>query len=543
MAFLQRYSRRTFQENYAAGYWTEDHTLDSLAEHAARRPDAPAVIDNDEVTTWAELARLTDDAAAALAAEGIGREDIVGVQLPNSLHTVTVLLALLKLGAVYNPVNPTYRLNDVARIYRNTRPKMHIYTPRIRKFDYGPLVEQLSQNTEFSFRARVVDVDRPFAEAFPPGQAAPDYPVPDPDAIYLLGSTSGSTGEPKIFMHTQNTQFNEARMLNRAMGLTEKDSILAFAPITHRGVFMWGFMQCLASGAALVIQREFDPEDMIDRIDRFGVTSIFAIPNQVVDLLNVCERRDKGGESLRVVMMAGAPVQPSIVTRLKARWPDCAPVTGFGCSETGFSIVTRPDYPLNQLQTCGKPLDGMEIVVDRSGDPEGQSGELLIRGPLVFAGYYSNQRATDDSCDRDGWFRTGDRGYINEDGNVIVTGRSKNIIIRSGLNIQAEEVEDLLLRHEAIRHVVIVPRDDPRTGERAIACIPGAAAAGLTLAALTAHLDALGVAKFKWPEALVLMEALPQNAAGKHDRIRLREILRGIEIEPGQTLTYTDAEA
>lgn len=543
MIFLQRYTRKDYEQFYAKGYWTSDHLLDRLAAHVAEKPDAPAVIDCDEITTWSQLDTLIDDAAQTLSELGIGAEDIVGVQLPNSLHLVVAMLALLKIGAVYNPVNPSYRLNDVKKIYRATAPKLHIFTPNLRSFEFGPMVEQLVAEADGQLVSYLVDIDSPIHEAFPRTHTAAEFPAPDPDAIYLLGSTSGSTGDPKIFMHTQNTQFNEARFLNHAMGLTGNDFILAYAPMTHRGVFMWGFMQSIAAGAALVIQRTFDPEDMIKRIDRFGVTSFFAIPNQVVELLNICEQRGSGGETLRVLMMGGAPVPPGIVTRLRAFWPNCAPVTAFGTSETGYSTVTLPDYPIEQLQTCGKPLDGMEITVDRSEDPDSESGEVLFRGPLVFAGYYGNQSATSQACDRDGWFRTGDRGYVNEDGNVIVTGRSKNVIIRSGLNIQAEEVEALLLNHKAVAHVVLVARNDPKTGERAIACVSGPIGAELDLADLTAHLDAADVAKFKWPEGLVRMEELPLNAIGKYDRIRLREIVNGLAIESGQTVQLSQTGA
>lgn len=533
MAFLQRYSRNDYERYYAAGYWSSDHLLDTLADHVAGRPDAPAVVDGDQTTSWAGLDRLVDAAAQALTARGIGTGDVVGVQLPNSLHLVVVCLALLRIGAVYNPVNPSYRLHDVTKIYRISQPKLHIYTPRHRNYDYEPLVGQLLAAPGARFTPFMVDVDKPADTVFAPADTPARFTRPDPDAIYLLGSTSGSTGDPKIYMHTQNSQFNEARFLNRAMGLTAADRILVFAPMTHRGGFMWGFMQAMASGATLVIQREFDPADMIDRIVRYGVTSLFAIPNQVVELLTVSESRGTGGESLRVLMMAGAPVLPEIVARLKKRWPQCAPVTGFGSSETGFAVVTRPDYPLSQLQTCGKPLDGMEITVDRSDAPKDRSGELLIRGPFVFAGYYDNQPGTDAACDRNGWFRTGDRGYLDKDGNVIVTGRNKNVVIRSGLNIQAEEVEAVMMRHPAISHVVVVGKNDLRTGERAIACLPATSAEGLTLTALTGFLDGLGVAKFKWPEGLVVMDELPLNAAGKFDRIRLREMLRDVAIEPG----------
>ncbi|MBT6273707.1 MAG: AMP-binding protein [Chromatiales bacterium] len=525
MSILQRYTRRDYERFYKSGFWTSDHLLEVVSAHAEAEPGKVAIVDGDSRVTRAELIVLVDNAASALQTEGIRGGDIVAVQLPNSLHLVVVCLALLKVGAIYHPINPSYRHNDILKIFSVSKPKFFIYTGTYRAFSYGEQVDALMREPALAFDARLVDVDRPIDEAFATADAPLAFEAPDPDAIYLIGTTSGSTGDPKLYMHTHNTQFNEARALNAEMGIGEADAFLGFAPITHRGVFMWGFVQAMAAGAPLVVERVYNPEDIIARIIAERVTSMFAIPTQVIDLLNVCEARGGGAESLRVLMMAGAPVQPELVLRIRRQWPNCAPVTGFGTSETGYAVITRPDYPIEHLQTCGKPLTGMEVNVDLSTASDGKSGELVLRGPFICAGYYANQPATDTAHDRDGWFHTGDLGYIDDDGNVMVTGRIKNVIIRSGLNIQAEEVEEILLRHDAIMHAVVVGKRDDRTGERAIAYLVMRGSKTLSLSEVVAFLEGEGMAKFKWPEGLVVMEELPVNAAGKFDRILLRRQL------------------
>ncbi|MGF7163165.1 non-ribosomal peptide synthetase component E (peptide arylation enzyme) [Rhodoligotrophos appendicifer] len=525
---LHRYTKRDFDVNYAAGHWTPDHLLQTMATHLMDDPDHLAVVDGDRRVTRRELASLVEKSAGCFHAEGIRRGDIVAVQLPNSLHIIVVALALFRIGAIFHGINSSYRHNDVMKIFRRSQPKMYVHTPNFRSFDYGPLVESLRGDGGFGFTARLVDVDRPIDEAFAgPSSIVDDIEAPDPDDLILIGATSGSTGDPKLYMHTQNTQFNEARCLVREMGFGPADVFLAFAPITHRGVFMWGFMLSMASGAAIVIQRVYDPVAILKGIDAEKVTSLFAIPTQVVDLLNVCDRLGGGGDSLRVLMMAGAPVQPQLVERLQKSWPSCAPVTGFGTSETGYAIITRPSYPLEELQTCGRPLNGIEIRIARPLGSDDPDGEVMIRGAYISAGYYDDQQATNQAYDRDGWFNTGDLGHLDAQGNLVVTGRTKNVIIRSGLKIQAEEIEQLLLRHTDISHAVVIGLPDSQVGERTVACVILRDKRPFTLEEVNAFLQQQGTAKFKWPEKLVVMDEMPMNAAGKFDRITMRKQLNG----------------
>ncbi|MGA0595220.1 class I adenylate-forming enzyme family protein [Enterovirga sp. CN4-39] len=522
MPILQRFGRRDFESFYAAGHWTRDTLLDALAAHAAAAPDRLALVDGARRVSRVELAALVDAAAHRLVREGVRPEDVVAVQLPNSIHLVVVCLALLRVGAVYHPLNTSYRQNDVLNILKTSRPPFYVHTRRFKSYVYEPLLDGVQADGGLSFRRILVDVDRPAEEAFGTPEATSELPPADPDALFLLGATSGSTGDPKLFMHTQNTQFNEARSLNAAMGLEEEDPFLAFAPITHRGALMWGLVQAIAAGAPLILQREYNPDAIVELIEREQVATFFAIPNQLVDFLDTCARNGRRADSLRVVMLAGAPVQPELVARVRDQWPNCAPVTGYGTSETGYATVTRPTDPLEVLQTSGRPIPGMEIAVDRTGTAEGNSGEFVFRGAFVSAGYYANQPATDLSFNKEGWFHTGDLGYLDENGNVRVTGRIKNVIIRSGLKIQAEEVEEVLLRHPAIAHAVIVGMRDPQVGERAVACLIPRGEKTLSLPEVTSFLDQEGLGKFKWPEVVRTFTELPLNANGKFDRIVLR---------------------
>lgn len=511
MTLTHRYSPGTLAQHYAAGHWTRGTLWDCVAMHPG---DAIALVDRDRTWSWGNLRALADTTARVLVRHGVRRGDIVGVQLPNSAHLVVTVLALLRLGAVYHPLNPSYRFHDLSRIFEISRPVAFIHPLTFRQFDYRALAAQLGGD----FMSIAIDL-----EAAPDLSGAEEEFLPDlselsADDVFLIGATSGSTGAPKLYVHTQNTQKNEARVLNRELSITEADCFLASAPLTHRGALMFGLLTAITSGAAIVVLREYQAAEVLREIDAHGVTAIMAIPAQVSDLLDLIEQQPGAAHSLRIILISGAPVQPILVRRLKAALPDCIPVTGYGTSETGYSLFTRPTDDAAKMQTCGRSIPGMEVrIVD---------GEIHLRGAFVFSGYHANEAATRDAVDTEGWFHTGDLGELDADGYLIVTGRQKNVIIRAGLKIQAEEIEQLLSSHPKIRQSVLVPLPDERLGERAALFVVPQAGQFPTLDEVLDFLDARGVAKFKWPEKLTLIEALPVNAVGKLDRIRLRDAVR-----------------
>lgn len=247
-----------------------------------------------------------------------------------------------------------------------------------------------------------------------------------------------------------------------------------------------------------------------------------AIPAQLSDLLDLLQKQPDSARSLRLIMITGAPVSPELVRRLKSALPACAPVTGYGTSETGYSMFTRPGDSLARLQTCGRPMPGMEVRIAPSDTGGARDGEIQLRGAFVTCGYHANPAATAASLTEDGWFRTGDLGHLDEDGYLIVSGRKGNVIIRAGLKIQAEEVEQVINLHPRVRQSVMIAVADERLGERAAVFVVPREGEPLTLPELVSFLEDQGIAKFKWPERLVLVPELPVNAIGKLDRVTLR---------------------
>jgi non-ribosomal peptide synthetase component E (peptide arylation enzyme) len=539
MRHLTRYGRAEYQEYYARGYWREETFPQALREAVREHSEKNAVVHGERRLSHAELFDQVRYLAAGLEGQGVGAEDVVSVQLPNSIELVVTFLALCELGAVYNPLNPGYRRHEVESIVSAVAPAAIVCPQEFRGFDYPHLIDQVVTDSGSDAALVVVGavpderwhsfdglltVGRARIESGWQGPAAWDA-----DGICLLGTTSGTTGVPKLYMHPTNTQLQEARTLNRELGFSADDVFLAVAPLTHRGSLMYGLFTALAAGATLVLAEEFVPTYVLDLFEREGVTAFMAIPTMALDLLGEFEQRQRDVGHLRRAMLSGAPVTDGLIERFTRAWPHCVPVSGYGLSETGYSTYLRPGDPREKLKTSGRPAPGMEIRIRKEDGSEAgpeEVGEILIRGWMVCGGYYGNQRATMETIDADGWFATGDLGFLDAQGYMHPVGRVKHMIIRGGMNIYAEEIEFLLLQHPAIVSAVVVGIQDARLGERACACIVPRPGAALDLEEGRRFFERLGVAKYKWPEFVEVFQAFPLNPVGKLDRRGIAEAVR-----------------
>lgn len=518
------YDRETYRRWYSDGFWTSDTLLESIANHAVGHPESDAMVEGDKRLNYSQLVKAVDAVAVRLHRAGVRTGDVVAVQLPNSLHLAVTILALLRVGAVYLALNPAYGEHDLRRIFRVGRPKLHMFPRQFKKADYPALAFRVAEQSGIPVTPMAVDLDDEgwlgVRDAPPP--ATPGFAAPDPDALFLLGSTSGSTGDPKLYSHTQNTQFNEAKTLNRLMAIGDKDAFLVCFPMTHRGALMVGLLQSLAAGAKLVILREFDAHAIVRAAQSERVTALFLIPLQAFAVLAAAKELALPCDSVRLLLLSGAPVPSELVAQIRAQWPGCTPITGYGASEDGFSTVTRLDDPPERLATCGQPIPGQEVCIDPDSRDADGVGEILIRGAFLFGGYYADQHQT-NAAFKGSWFRTGDLGKQDADGTLHLTGRLKNVIIRGGLNIHAEEVENILLQHEAVAEVLAVGLPDDRLGERLAVCVVTRQGASFDTATMLEHLARVGITKYKIPEFFALLDALPRNAVGKQDRIALRK--------------------
>lgn len=525
----------------AGGYWRDETLLDHFARNAAANPQKVALIAKRSETgaelsfTYADLDRLSDNLAVALARLGVGEGDVVSFQLPN-WHQFTLLhLAALKLGAISNPMMVIFRERELKFMLGLANSKVLVVPARFRRFDHAALAREVQ--AELPSLKHVLVIDGEGAEAFDPlldivpseaEIAALRARKLSPDAVIQLLYTSGTTGEPKGVMHSSNTMLSNLTPYAERLGLGREDVIHMASPMAHQTGFMYGLVLPVLLGARAVLQDIFDAAEMARQIVKHGATFTMGATPFLTDLADFVERTHEGTPSLRIFLSAGAPIPRPLV--IKARKVlGAAIVSAWGMSENGAVTTTKLDDPEEKtIETDGCALPGMEVRVvgaDGAPAPVGEEGPLQTRGCSNFLGYFKRPGLANISPD--GWFDTGDLARMDADGYIRITGRAKDIVIRGGENIPVVEIEGLLFKHPAIQTVAIVGYPDARMGERACAFVTLREGATLTFEEMAAFLKDQKVAMQYIPERLEILPDLPRTPSGKIQKFRLREVAKG----------------
>ena len=515
------------------GHWRGEVLATYLDRWATRRPHAVAFADGTGRLTWAELARAVERVAHGLAAHGVGPGDAVSCQLPNWIECALVFLAAERLGAIVNPIPPTYRARELRFMLRLLGSSVLVVPAAFRGFDHAEMARGLRSGVPglehvFAARGRAGDGVVPFTrltdEAWEARPGRRPLEGTDANAVHEVVFTSGTTGEPKGVMHAPNTVLSAIYRVIERLALSERDVILMASTLGHQTGFLYGFCLTLLLGARAVWLDVWGAAAAAELIAAERVTFSMGATPFLRDLTYVQGGHDLS--SLRVFISAGAPIPRPLVRDARARL-GCAISAGWGMSENGLVTCNGLGDPDEKVfGTDGLPVPGMELsVVDEAGRPlpAGAEGDLLVRGSSQFAGYLARPEMTADAHTPDGWFKTGDRGRLDADGYLAITGRTKDLIIRGGENIPVAEVEDLLFAHPKVQGVAIVAMPDPRLVERACAFVVPRPGQPPTLHELVAYLDAQGIAKHKFPERLELLEEFPLTPSGKIQKYRLRE--------------------
>ncbi|NUT14693.1 MAG: cyclohexanecarboxylate-CoA ligase [Cupriavidus sp.] len=528
----------------AAGHWQDRTINDYLGACVRDRPDAPALtalsIDRQHVTrfNWRELARMADRVAVGLFRLGIVAGDVVSCQLPNGWHLSVLYLACARLGAVLNPVMPIFRERELSFMLAHAQSKVVIVPKMFRGFDHAQMLRGLREG--LPALRHIVVVDGEGDDSFeallsgPSWEDAADAATilqcspPGPDDVTQLIYTSGTTGEPKGVMHTANTLFSNIVAYTGRLHLTGDDVVLMASPMAHQTGFMYGLMMPVMLGAHAVLQDIWDPARAAALIRDEGVTFTMGSTPFLTDLARVVAESGVPVPSLRLFLCAGAPIPGTLVEQARQAL-GAKIVSAWGMTENGAVTTTLPEDSDERASTTdGCPLPGVEIrVVDGADEdvPIGENGRLLVRACSNFGGYLKRPQL--NGTDADGWFDTGDLARLDAHGYLRTAGRSKDVIIRGGENIPVLEVETLLYRHPAVAQVAIVAYPDARLGERACAFVVPRAGQSIDLAGMVDWLRQQKMALQYIPEKLVVRDALPATPAGKIQKFRLREMLRG----------------
>jgi cyclohexanecarboxylate-CoA ligase len=516
-----------------AGRWL-DRFVDGYASDAARRtPGTPAVIDDATCLTYAEADRRISATAASLQDLGVTRAEVVSWQLPNWHEAYVLHQAILRIGAVSNPIIPIYRQRELTHILNESGSRVFVMPEVFRGFSYAGMLAEIRPSLPAlehvvlcrpARASRLPDFADLGADARQPGpvERSPDDPM-------LLLFTSGTTALPKGAVHTHNTLDYENRSIIEVFGLTGSDVVFMPSPVSHITGLLYGLQLPAMLGTAVVFQDAWDPATALRLIERHRCTFTVAATPFLHGVTYHPQLGSFDVSSLRVFACGGADVPPGLIRDARDRL-GCVASRIYGSTEFPTLSTCGPDDPPDKgAFTDGRVIGAAEGRVVDADDREarpGEVGELLVTGPELFLGYL---RPGDNAgaFTSDGWFRTGDMATRDAEGYVTIRGRKKDIVLRGGENISVAEVEDLLFDHPLIGEVAVVAMPDPVMVERACAfVVPADGGAPPALDDLASYLVQCGVAKQKIPERLEVVTELPKTLSGKVQKFRLREIIR-----------------
>jgi 2,3-dihydroxybenzoate-AMP ligase len=524
-----------------AGYWRGDRLGDLLRRWAGAGGDRIAVTDGGTGRmTYAELDAAADRVAAGLRRLGLGRGDRVVMQIPNVVEFPAVVFGLLRLGALPVFALPPHREHEINYLASHSEAVAYIAAGSFGGFSYAELGAAARKEAPSLRHVLLLDgtddehdgvvdlrrlLDAPIDPAEARAAADADPPAPADVAFFLL--SGGTTGLPKLIPRTHDDYAYNVAAAAEVSGLGPSTVYMVALPAAHNfPLGCPGLMGTFAVGGRVVMAPSPRPEDAMALAEREGVTITALVPALVIRWLeaNADQRFDLS--SLEVLQVGGARLVPEVARRV-------GPVLGaavqqvFGMAE-GLLNYTRLDDPTDVVvETQGRPMspaDEIRIVgPDDQPVADGEPGELLTRGPYTIRGYYRADAHNAKAFTADGFYRTGDIVRRDAGGNLIVEGRAKDLINRGGEKISAEEIENLLLSHPAVREAAAVAMPHPVLGEQTCAYLVLRPDETVDLPALCAYLESRRVARFKWPERLEIVDVLPVTNVGKVDKKKLRD--------------------
>ncbi|WP_105478634.1 medium-chain fatty-acid--CoA ligase [Escherichia coli] len=528
----------TFNEQRRAAYrqqglWGDASLADYWQQTARAMPDKIAVVDNHGASyTYSALDHAASCLANWMLTKGIESGDRIAFQLPGWCEFTVIYLACLKIGAVSVPLLPSWREAELVWVLNKCQAKM-FFAPTLFK-QTRPVDLILPLQNQLPQLQQIVGVDKlaPATSSLSLSQIIADN-TPLTTAITTHGDeltavlfTSGTEGLPKGVMLTHNNILASERAYCARLNLTWQDVFMMPAPLGHATGFLHGVTAPFLIGARSVLLDIFTPDACLALLEQQRCTCMLGATPFVYDLLNLLEKQPADLSALRFFLCGGTTIPKKVARECQQRGIKLLSV--YGSTESSPHAVVNLDDPLSRfMHTDGYAAAGVEIkVVDdaRKTLPPGCEGEEASRGPNVFMGYFDEPELTARALDEEGWYYSGDLCRMDEAGYIKITGRKKDIIVRGGENISSREVEDILLQHPKIHDACVVAMPDERLGERSCAYIVlKTPHHSLSLEEVVAFFSRKRVAKYKYPEHIVVIEKLPRTASGKIQKFLLRK--------------------
>lgn len=503
-----------------------------LRWRAGVSPGRPAVSDGTESLTYGELCALAERMARSLIAAGVKPGDRVALWAPNSIRWVPASFGVYMAGAALVPLNTRFKSIEAAHVVRASGARMVLAVSDFLDQDF---VATARSWADVPALERTVDIggDTPWASWLAEG-ADVEAAVLEARISALDGQsnsdmifTSGTTGAPKGAVLTHGASVRTYEAWSDAVGLRSDDRYLAVYPFFHTAGLKSGVLACVLKGAEIHPSAVFDVEAVMDYVARHRITMLPGPPTVFQSILDHPRFAHFDLSSLRLSVTGAAVVPVEVVRRMREELRFQTVVTGYGLTETTgtVSVCSHDDPPETVALTVGHPLPGVEVkVVDDAGATlaADNPGEILVRGFNVMKEYFNDPEATREAIDADGWFHTGDIGFLGTDGNIRITDRKKDMYISGGFNVYPAEVEGLILRHPSVAQVAVIGVPDTRLGEVGQAVI--VTRHGTTWDE-TAFLNwcRANMANYKAPRHVRLVDALPLNPTGKVMKFKLRD--------------------
>ncbi len=497
-----------------------------LLQTGRRLPDHAAVIRGDHVLTWERLADRVRAAAGGLAARGIGAGDRILVHARNSPALLETMWAAWMAGAVWVPTNFRLAPAEVAYLATASGAAAHIFDPAFPEHAAAARAANPALRVEITLGEEWEALANSGVRMDLPAECGRDHPA-------WFFYTSGTTGRPKaaVLTHGQMQFVVTNHLADLIPGTTERDVSLVVAPLSH-GAGIHALVNAPRGATSVLLAGErLDVEEAWRLVERHRVSNMFTVPT----ILTMLTRHDSvdryDHSSLRYVIYAGAPMYRADQRHALAKLGNVL-VQYYGLGEVTGNITVLPpalhslDDDAMPVGSCGYPRTGMEVAILADGRRlgDGETGEICVRGPAVFAGYFDNAEATARAF-ADGWFHTGDLGHIDPRGLVFITGRASDMYISGGSNVYPREIEEVLLTHPAVDEACVVGLPHPKWGESGVAVL--VTNAEVSEAELLGHLDGR-LARYKWPARFVVWPELPVSGYGK---VAKREVKRRLEEE------------
>jgi acyl-coenzyme A synthetase/AMP-(fatty) acid ligase len=510
---------------YAEGYWREGDLWSDFSRRVDEHPEKVALILEDRQVTFAELRRAAIGVSARLARGGVSPGEVVVMLGRHSIEAAVAMLGALHLGAVLAPLPPMFNATQLSALIGHTRAAALVC--------FGGEKEIAKCRGVADQVGLLLVIEPELVDALAATEDPGDRVPRDADDLAMLLHSSGTTSAPKGISHSSNTLRYATEGICRRWELDADDVYLVVCEFGFVGGLVFGYFPPLLNGATGVLLTRWDAGEALRLVEAHRCTYFLAMPTHSADLVQAAKETSRDLSSLRALAAPGLTRERRVAMMEAFGRP---PLGDYGLSEVpGHAAHSLHEHEEKIHVTEGRPYDGTEIrIVDAGGRllPPGQAGSVIVNGPSRFLGFYGNDELTRESLTDWGGYLTGDLGYLDGDGQFVYSGRSKDIIRRGGVTIVPGEVEPVIMRHPAVREVAIVPVPDERLGERACAAIilePDHPAP--TLGDLQEFLHREGVAKYTWPESVVVFEDFPRTPSLKViKRDVVEEIARRAEL-------------